>query len=113
MNNINAIQVKIGGKRRPPAPLPPLPPLPRRLLHTVRRAACRAFEPLPTPPSAHGPSAAVRSYLRAGGCRAGPPSAWGRRWVRREPSSGRGAAGARLKESDGDCSEAEELCGTV
>lgn len=49
MNNINAIQVKIGGKRRPPAPLPPLPPLPRRLLHTVRRAACRAFEPLPTP----------------------------------------------------------------
>lgn len=110
MNNINAIQVKIGGKRRPPAPLPPLPPPP--FAHGTK-SRVPGLRTAPHPPSAHGPSAAVRSYLRAGGFRAGPPSAWGRRWVRREPSSGRGAARARLKESDGDCSEAEELCGTV
>lgn len=95
MNKISAIQVKIGGKRRPrSAPPPPL--------HTTQRAACRAFESPRPPPFAHGPKLPQRRRLSGRAAEA-----------RSEAGCGRGAAGAALKESDGDCSEAQELCGTV
>lgn len=62
MNKISAIQVKIGGKRRPrSAPPPPL--------------CTRHKEPRAGPSNRPAPRLlhTARSYLSAGGCRAGPP----------------------------------------
>lgn len=54
MNNINAIQVKIGGKRRPPAPLPPLPPA----------AFCTRYEEPRAGPSNRSPPPLLHTALQ-------------------------------------------------
>lgn len=93
MNKISAIQVKIGGKRRPRSlPLPPFAHDTKSRVPGLRIA----------PPFAHGPKLPQRRRLSGRAAEA-----------RSEAGCGRGAAGAALKESDGDCSEAQELCGTV